>query len=183
MSFTLDVHRPTSSLLVDSGAGASVFSDSVLFMSMHAPHAPTAVDFGKQKQLPVSAIGSVSFLIRVPGHKPFSITLHDVFYVPAAGPGLRIVSVHTLHLHQHGATFDTPPGFVSWHTPSGNVKQTCVWHGNIPYVHVETITRACVTRMNASAPLCFQISNPRTDLEPQHAHARFGHAGKSKLAV
>jgi hypothetical protein len=134
VSFSTDVKRPACSLLIDSGAGAMVFSDSTLFVDMRSPDGPSAVNFGKQKVLPVAAVGTIAFLLSRPRRRPIPISLKNVLYVPDAGPGLYIISVHGLHLHGHGANFDHPPGYVRWTTDDGHVSQTCTWIDNVPFV-------------------------------------------------
>lgn len=182
VTYKLDAQRLRSQIMVDSGAGASVFSDGDMFLSLHAPDCYTSVCFGNQKTVAVSAVGTIAFYVRSHESKaPVRIVLHDVLYVPDAGSGLHIVSVHTLRLHQHGANFDAPEPYVRWHNTAGDVYQSCVWTGNVPYVPVMFQYTGGSTRSCALAAICAHVSVPPTDLDVQHAHARFGHVGNSKL--
>jgi hypothetical protein len=79
-----------------------VLSDSALFVDMRSSDGRSAVNFGKQKVLPVAAVGTIALLLSTPGRRPIPITLKHVLFVPDAGPGLYIISVHDLHLHGHG---------------------------------------------------------------------------------
>jgi Reverse transcriptase (RNA-dependent DNA polymerase) len=177
------VKRPPRSLLVDSGAGAMVFSDSDLFIDMRSPDGPTAVNFGKQKILPVASVGTIAFTLSRPRRRPIPICLPNVLFVPDAGPGLCIISVHGLHLQGHGANFDHPPGYVRWKTGNTDVIQKCDWIENFPFVHITPMP--CSKRLNTPnvSALCCHISAPPSHLAVQHAHARFGHAGNSALSA
>jgi hypothetical protein len=183
VSFSSDVKRPPCSLLIDSGAGATVFSYSTLFVDTRSPDGSSAVSFGEQKVLAVTAVGTVAFLLSMPRRRPNPISLKNVPFVPDAGPSSYIISVHGLHLHVHGAYFDHPPGYVRWTTDNGHVSQTCTWIDNVPFVHSSPMP--CSSRLtvaNASS-LCCHISAPPSNVAVQHAHARFGHAGQSALAT
>ena len=182
VSFALDAARSNNRLMIDSGAGASVISDSSMFLTLEAPITSSTVNFGKQKVVPVAAVGTIAFDIppqsRNAGIRRASrtrILLHNVLYVPDAGPGLAIISVHTLRQHGHGVNFDTEAPYVRWHSVPKDIYQPCVWSGQIPYVSIE----AC-TNSNTHAS-CFHVSDPPADLAASHAHARFGHVGNSKL--
>jgi hypothetical protein len=94
---------------------------------MQAPSGPGAVNFGKQKVLPVAVSSTICFELVIFSNQRVHIQLHDVFYVPEAGSGLSILSVSTLHKHGHGVNLDHAPGFVRWHHNKTNVQQICDW--------------------------------------------------------
>jgi hypothetical protein len=131
-----DVRRPACSVLIDSGAGAMVYSDSALFVDMRISDGPFAVYFGKQKVLPVAAVGTIAFLPSVLLRRPIPFYLKNVLYVPDAGPGLYIISAHCVHVRGHGANFDHPPGYERRTTANGHVSQTCTSIDNVSFVHI-----------------------------------------------
>jgi transposase InsO family protein len=154
-----------------------------MILSMQAPSGPGAVNFGKQKVLPVPASGTISFELVIPGHQGIQIQLTDVLYVPEAGPGLNILSVSTLHKHGHGVNLDHALGVVRWSHNGVNVKQTCDWQDHVPDVQVNTVScRAAVSSVSACS-LCCHISAPPSVLSVPHHHCRFWHAGNNALAA
>jgi hypothetical protein len=166
-----------------------VFSDSALFVDMRSPDGPSAVNFGKQKVLPVAALGTIAFLLSIygrckeKGRRPIPIPLKNVLYVPDAGPGLYIIGVHGLLLHGHGANFDHPPGYVRWATDNGHVIQTCTWIDKVAFVHITPMPCSSRVTVPSATSMCCHISAPPSTLAVQHAHARFGHAGQSALSA
>ena len=175
MSHINNSFRP--GLLIDSGAGASVFSDSTWFVILNTPAAPRAVNFGHQKLLPVAGICDIVFNITVTPYSPVTIRLRNALYVPDAGPGLCILSVNALHQHGHGVSFDTSPGCVTWNCSPETITQRCTWRDNVPYIHATPSVHKA-----QSADCCFQISAPPADLVAAHEHTRFCHSGVSALA-
>ena len=167
--------------MIDSGAGASVISDSSMFLNLEAPAANSSVNFGKQKVVPVSAVGTITFDVpqsrdagtRCNAHT--RVYLHNVLYVPDAGPGLAIISVHTLRQHGHGVNFDTDAPYVRWNCSPEDIYQPCIWSGHIPYVCISPCT------VSESQTGCFHVSDPPAELAAPHDHERFGHSGNSKI--
>jgi hypothetical protein len=90
---------------------------------------PGAVNFGKQKVLPVAVSSTICFELVIPSNQRVHVQLHDVLYVPEfeAGSGLSILSVFTVHKHGHGVNLDHAPGFVRWHHTGTNLQQICDW--------------------------------------------------------
>jgi hypothetical protein len=73
VSFSTDVKRPACILLINSNAGAMVFSDSALLVDMRSPDGPSAVNLGKQTVLPVAAVGTIALLLSIPRRRPIPI--------------------------------------------------------------------------------------------------------------
>lgn len=183
LRLSIPIHEPVpcDALMIDSGADCAVFSDPDFFVSLAPPERPHTVSFGKQATLPVAGVGSVVFQIAAAAESLELVRLHNVFYVPTAAKGMNIVSVHTLHQHGAGATFDTKPGYVRWPPASGSVLQSCVWQRGIPYVSVIKLQRSNMSSAPAIASVCCHIQSPPSDLLHAHTHARFGHVGATKL--
>lgn len=65
--------------MIDSGAGASVFSDGDMFSDLHAPDKCMSVTFGNQKTISVSAMGTVALAVVDPASGVTKgVVLHDV---------------------------------------------------------------------------------------------------------
>ena len=129
-------------------------------------------------------MGTIALLLRPPNvDAPLHILTKNVLFVPDAGAGLRIISVHNLRIHNHVAIFYCTNPYVRWHTPppDGDVYQPRVWSGDIPFVVMEPSTNVPMSCISGDTALFCNVSAPPIELEAQHAHTRFGHVGNSKL--
>jgi hypothetical protein len=169
----VDVHRPRTpnTLLVDTGANESVYTDPTLFQELRLPTTSLFVCFGPDSKMSVQGVGCVVFNFTDSGGTEQSVYVNNVLYVPTQPH--NILCLRDILLNGVGINLDHPPYFVRWKVKNVDVYHNIAFSDDLPFAHIGDITH--LKQVN-SVPKFFQTSD-RT----AYTHARFGHIGSAKL--
>jgi hypothetical protein len=166
---TVDVHRhrTPNTLLVDTGANASVYTDPTLFQELRPPTTSLYVCFGPDSKMSVQGVGCVVFNFTDSGGTEHSDHV-NVLYVPTQPR--NILCLRDILLNSGGINLDHPPYFVRWKVKNVDVYHNITFSHYLPFAHITHLKQVNSVRK-------FVQTSDRT----AYSHARFGHIGSAKL--
>jgi hypothetical protein len=167
---TVDVHRPRSpnTLLIDTGANASVYTDPTLFQELRPPTTYLYVCFGPDSKMSVHGVGCVVFTFTDSGGTEHTVHVNDVLYVPTQPH--NILCLRDILLNGGGINLDHPPYFVRWKVKHVDVYHDITFSDDLPFAHIKHLKQ--VNSVRKFVPTCDRTA---------YTHARFGHIGSAKL--
>jgi hypothetical protein len=170
--FQVNADHKKRLVLVDSGAGGTVISDTRMFLDIAPPALDVCIQFGTGPKIPIAGTGTVVLCVTdMSSRGTHAVYIKNAYYVPVQP--LNILSVFDV-LNIHGAAvFDNRdgPSHVRWHTERGDVRQRMLWRHKLPYIesYCEAVPINAIRRVMPSG-LGYDV-----------IHSTFGHMGLAKL--